>query len=129
MTGDIELHGWCATFCQEAVSGEMPDNGADPDDHGHWCRSMSVSGDGITPSGTHFILFAEAMREYVHGVLPASQIDLHNRLRRVVGITLDSNSEPSVLLTPGEAREFAAGLVYLANVVSNIDAPAQRVIR
>lgn len=122
----IGVHGWCATFCaQVGVDGE-PNNGRAVDEHGSWCRSLSLAADGITPTGERLTAYVEAISNYWHGRYPQSEVTLHNALTRRVALSLGDGLDPQLVLTPGEARQLAAGLIHFADVASNIDAPAPR---
>ncbi|UQE75805.1 hypothetical protein MYK68_04115 [Gordonia sp. PP30] len=130
MSGEtVSYYGWCATYCDQALDGEIPVHGADPAVHGRWCRSISVGADGIAPDGQPRTVYVEANSEYINGEMPADRVPLHNKLKNVVGLYLHGSDDPDIALTPGEARQLAAALVYFADVASRIDQPAPRLPR
>lgn len=105
---------------------DTPNKGRSVEEHGRWCRSCAASAEGIDPTGKRLGVYVEAISEYRHGTVPAASVELNNKLDRTVGISLGDGIDPNVFLTPGEARQLAAVLTYLADVASAIDAPAPR---
>ncbi len=122
----VSFYGHCARYCGIALDGELPASGADPVEHGRWCRSASAAADGIDADGRSRTVYVEVNSEYISGEMPADRVPLHNQLNNVIGLYLHGSDDPDIALTPGEARQLAAALVYFADVASRFDQPAPR---
>ncbi|WP_454162203.1 hypothetical protein [Gordonia iterans] len=80
----VSYYGHCARYCGIALDGELPASGADPAEHGRWCRSASAAADGIDADGRPRTVYVEVNSEYISGEMPADRVPLHNKLNNVI---------------------------------------------
>jgi hypothetical protein len=124
-----QIHGWCAGFCGDAVSGEHPTNGRTVEDHGPWCYGHVYSTYGLDADGAHKAVYIHPVSRYMHGQYTDGEHLLWRGPGRsgLTAIFLDGDSDtPDLLLDAGMTRQLAAELMYVADVLAGLDRPHPR---
>lgn len=125
---EVETTGHCAHWCLGAVHGDHPRTGTPVDEHGAFCLGSQFGGVGQGAYGERRRLWLHPASEYFTGV----ETKDHRRARddrdgADVGLFIEDGAElalvPTLRLTPAEARQLAAEMNYIADVVSGLDHP------
>ncbi|WOC12625.1 hypothetical protein [Gordonia sp. MP11Mi] len=118
----IDVDGHCYAWCG---SQQLHDRA---EDHEPFCLGRQFGGIGRGPYGEPRRLWLHEAVEHFHGrQTVAEHRDRVRRESAAIGLFVEDEGEdgyvPTLLLTPGEARQIAAELVALADAQTGVDRP------